>query len=97
MTKKTFWHIVSFVGSIGESEYKLHQIVGYEEKKTEIYGCDDACKGFSVKAKLAYLGSLPAAYHEDYPEEASSRLDIWRDAWLSSHHVKKSMCINGGE
>jgi len=83
--KKTYWHIVTWVHPSSEDGLSVGDVIGYDEKKNERYGHDSKGRGFYVKTKLAFLGALPADYHERHPEEARARLDLWKEKFMANY------------
>jgi len=76
--KKIYWHLVTGVHPDKSDALTVGDVVGYDEPTTERYGFSQESRGFYVKTRLTLLGSLPANYHEQYPKEASARLDLWK-------------------
>lgn len=80
--KKMYWHIVTWASPSSKDGHAVGDVIGYEERTTERYGYSSEDKGFFVKTALAVLGTLPADYHEKYPDEARARLDLWKSRFL---------------
>lgn len=77
-TKKMYWHIVTWVSPLSKDKSSVGDVVGYDAIKTQIFGHSVKDKGFFAKIRLTFLGALPEDYHERYPKEASSRLELWK-------------------
>ncbi len=88
--RKIYWHLIIWTnpdadpttvpGTVGTA-------IGLERKRDRWDGIDKVRRDFCPSARLAFLGAVPADYHERYPEEASRRLNLWSARYLAEHPI----------
>ncbi len=77
--KWTYWHQVTWVNPdpVVRGNFKKGEVVGWEDRETEVWGLDPKNKGFAVMARLRFLGKAPLDLHKTDPAKCTELIEGW--------------------
>jgi hypothetical protein len=88
--QKLYWYLITWTNPDADSKCvpgRVGTVIGLECRKEHWEGMSRAKRDFIPSARLAFLGAVPADYHENYPGEASRRIDLWKARYLKEHPI----------
>jgi hypothetical protein len=88
--QRRYWHVITWINPDADPRYipgEVGTVIGLKQRQEKWEGrCRDG-KGFCPVARLALIGIVPINYHEEYPEEAFRRLELWKARYLKAHPI----------